>query len=84
MLGYGKVNYSRNAMKLNFFLNVLNGDATNLLPWIRPASPLPFNFKSQTYDCSVTCARSSTDQRRQLRRQLPPQQLISSIAPCRR
>ena len=31
MLGYVKVNYSKNAMKLNFFTNILNGDATNLL-----------------------------------------------------
>jgi outer membrane receptor protein involved in Fe transport len=50
ILGYGKVNYSRNAMKLNFFVNVLNGDATNLLAVNTSGQPLPFSFKSQTYD----------------------------------
>ena len=50
VLGYGKVNYSRNAMKLNFFVNILNGDATNLLAVDPTGQPLLFNFKSQTYD----------------------------------
>ncbi len=50
VLGYGKVNYSRNAMKLNFFVNLLDGDATNLLAVDATGQPLPFSFRSQTYD----------------------------------
>jgi outer membrane receptor protein involved in Fe transport len=50
VLGYGKVNYSNKAMKLNFFVNVLNGDATNLLAVDLHGQPLLFKFKSQTYD----------------------------------
>ncbi len=50
VLGYGKVNYSRNAMKLNFFVNILDGDATNLLAVGVTGQPLQFKFKSQTYD----------------------------------
>ena len=50
VLGYGKVNYSRNAMKLNVFVNLLDGDATNLLAVGVNGQPLVFKFKSQTYD----------------------------------
>ena len=50
VLGYGKVNYSKGAMKLNFFTNILNGDATNLLAVGLNGQPLNFVFKSNTYD----------------------------------
>ncbi|HEY0663607.1 MAG TPA: TonB-dependent receptor, partial [Thiobacillaceae bacterium] len=50
VLGYGKVNYSRGAMKVNFFTNILNGDATNLLAIGVDGKPLNFVFKSNTYD----------------------------------
>jgi outer membrane receptor protein involved in Fe transport len=50
VLGYGKVNYSKDAMKLNFFTNILNGDATNLLAVGLNGQPLNFIFKSNTYD----------------------------------
>ena len=50
VLGYGKVNYSKGAMKLNFFTNILNGDATNLLAVGLDGQPLDFIFKSNTYD----------------------------------
>jgi outer membrane receptor protein involved in Fe transport len=50
VLGYGKVNYSKDAMKLNFFTNILNGDATNLLAVDLNGQPLNFIFKSNTYD----------------------------------
>ena len=50
VLGYGKVNYSKGAMKLNFFTNILNGDATNLLAVGLNGQPLNFIFKSNTYD----------------------------------
>jgi outer membrane receptor protein involved in Fe transport len=50
VLGYGKVNFSKGATKLNFFTNILNGDATNLLAVDATGNPLNFVFKSQTYD----------------------------------
>src|SRR6476660_1326504 len=50
VLGYGKVNYTNKAMKLNFFVNLLNGDATNLLAVDLHGQPLLFQFKSQTSD----------------------------------
>ena len=50
VLGYGKVSYSRNAMKLNAFVNVLDGDATNLLAVDVTGAPLLFKFKSETFD----------------------------------
>lgn len=48
---YGKVNYLHGSFHLNFFANVLDGDAVNLLT--RDAAtgqPIDFIFKNQTYD----------------------------------
>lgn len=53
VLGYGKVNYSRGPLKANFFVNVLNGDATNLLSVDPLGNPVNLVFKSQTYDAEV-------------------------------
>ncbi len=50
ILGYVKANYSKKAMKLNFFTNLLDGDATNLLAVDVTGQPLLFKFQSQTYD----------------------------------
>jgi outer membrane receptor protein involved in Fe transport len=50
ILGYVKANYSKKALKVNFFTNILNGDATNLLAVDVNGQPLAFNFQSQTYD----------------------------------
>jgi iron complex outermembrane receptor protein len=50
LVSYTKANYSRNALKLNFFVNLLNGDATNLLARGPTGQLLPFDFKTQTYD----------------------------------
>jgi outer membrane receptor protein involved in Fe transport len=50
ILGYVKANYSRKAMKVNFFANILDGDATNLLAVDVTGHPLLFTFGSQTYD----------------------------------
>lgn len=50
-IGYGKVNYSRGALKLNAFANLVNAQAPNLL-LADPTTgrPLQLNFKTQTYD----------------------------------
>jgi len=50
ILGYVKANYSKKAMKVNFFANILDGDATNLLAVDVTGQPLLFGFASQTYD----------------------------------
>jgi outer membrane receptor protein involved in Fe transport len=53
VLAYGKVNFSRRAFKANFFLNVLNGSATNLLAVGPTGQQLAFDFKSQTFDVEL-------------------------------
>lgn len=47
---YGTVRYSRNAFKLNFFTNILNGDALGLLAIGLDGKPIPFKFDTKTYD----------------------------------
>jgi outer membrane receptor protein involved in Fe transport len=50
-MGYTKVNYSKAALKVNFFTNFTNSEAPNLLltdP--KTAKPLQLNFSTQTYD----------------------------------
>ena len=50
LLGYAKANYSRGAMKINFFTNLLDGEGTNLLAVDAQGQPILFLFKQQTYD----------------------------------
>lgn len=50
---YGTVRYSRNAFKLNFFTNILNGDALGLLAIGLDGKPIPFKFDTKTYDFEV-------------------------------
>jgi outer membrane receptor protein involved in Fe transport len=53
-MGYGKVNYRRGALKVNFFTNVIKAEAPNLLvadP--NTQKPLQLNFSTQTYDFEV-------------------------------
>jgi iron complex outermembrane receptor protein len=49
-LGYGKVNYTRGNLKLNFFTNVLDGEAPALLAIGPNGRPVEFSFQTQTYD----------------------------------
>jgi outer membrane receptor protein involved in Fe transport len=53
VLSYGKVNYSKGAFKANFFTNILNGSATNLLAFGPTGQQLAFDFKSKTFDFEV-------------------------------
>lgn len=50
-MGYGKVNYTRAALKVNFFTNFLNAEAPNLL-LTDPGTgkPLQLNFSTGTWD----------------------------------
>jgi iron complex outermembrane receptor protein len=49
-LGYATMRYSRNALRFNFFTNILNGDATALLSFGPDGLPIPFAFNTRTYD----------------------------------
>src|SRR5262249_46767114 len=53
-LAYGKLNYSKNALKVNFFGNFVDADAPNLLQIDADTlQPIQLNFKTQTYDFEV-------------------------------
>jgi iron complex outermembrane receptor protein len=50
-LGFGRVNYTRNALKLNFFANVLHADAPNMLfPDPATGKALQMTLTTKTYD----------------------------------
>src|SRR5437773_2594824 len=50
-MGFTKVNYSKAALRVNFFSNFVNAEAPNLL-LLDPATgkPLQLNFSTETYD----------------------------------
>jgi iron complex outermembrane receptor protein len=50
VLGYAKVNYSRAAQKINFFVNFLEGEAPALLSVDQANNPIVFTFSNQTFD----------------------------------
>ena len=52
--GYGKVNYSNGALRLQAFLNVLDGDAKNLLAVDTAGNPVNFIFKTKTFDVEMS------------------------------
>jgi outer membrane receptor protein involved in Fe transport len=57
-MGYGKVNYSRGALKLNLFENIVEADAPNLLlPDPRTLTPLLLSFKTKTFDLEIGHSR---------------------------
>ena len=49
-LSYGTVRYSRKALRLNFFTNILDGDATALLSVGLDGRQIPFIFNTKTFD----------------------------------
>src|SRR5262245_49947217 len=49
-MSYGKFNYNQNAFHVQAFLNVLNGNATNLLTVGPDALPIPLDFDTKTFD----------------------------------
>jgi iron complex outermembrane receptor protein len=53
-MGYGKVNYTRRGLHANFFSNVLDGDAANLLTRDVNFQPIGFDFSTRTYDFELT------------------------------
>ena len=57
-LGFGRVNYSRNAFKASFFINALSADAPNLMfPDPTTGKPLQLTLTTQTYDFEAGDAR---------------------------
>jgi outer membrane receptor protein involved in Fe transport len=57
-LAYGKVNYSRGTMKVNAFVNHLDGDATNRLSRDTAGTFIPFSFKNTTIDVEASDVRT--------------------------
>jgi iron complex outermembrane receptor protein len=57
VMAYGKVGYSRGALKIGTFVNIVDAEAPNLLiPDARTGRPLRLDFKSQTYDFEASHA----------------------------
>ena len=52
-MGYAKVNYLRDNWKVNFFANLLDGEAPALLAIGADGQPINFLFDTQTYDLEV-------------------------------
>jgi iron complex outermembrane receptor protein len=52
-VGYGTVRYTRNALKVSFFTNLLNGDASGLLAIGLDGKPILFKFNTRTYDVEL-------------------------------
>ena len=53
-MGYAKVNFKRRGLQANFFTNLLDGNASNLLTRDVNFQPIAFDFKTKTYDFEVT------------------------------
>lgn len=57
-LDYAKASWSRGSLNVNFFANLLDGSATNLLTVGIDGRPLEFIFESQTYNIDLVDSRS--------------------------
>jgi outer membrane receptor protein involved in Fe transport len=54
VMAYGKMAYTRGALRFGAFLNAVDAEAPNLLvPDPRTLQPLQLNFKSQTFDVEI-------------------------------
>ncbi len=56
--GYGKINYSKNAFRVQAFMNFLDGDANNLLSTDAAGTPINFIFKTKTFDLEAGDTRT--------------------------
>jgi iron complex outermembrane receptor protein len=52
-LGYAKVNYERDQWRVNFFTNLLDGEAPALLAVGTDGQPIDFFFDNKTYDVEI-------------------------------
>jgi outer membrane receptor protein involved in Fe transport len=53
-LKYGRMTYSRGTLKLQAFVNALDGDALVLLLYGSDGRPLDFRFENQAYDVEIS------------------------------
>lgn len=53
VLGYAKLNYQRDNWRINFFTNMLDGDAPALLAIGTTGQPIEFFFDNKTYDVEI-------------------------------
>lgn len=56
--GYAKANYSKNAFRLQAFMNYLDGDAVNLLAFDSAGLPVGFIFNAKTFDLEAGDTRA--------------------------
>ena len=54
VMGYGKVTFARKGFRANFFANLLDGDADNLLTRTPTNAPITFAFSQNTYDFDLS------------------------------
>ncbi len=52
--GYGKVNYSKGALRVQAFINALEGDATNLVAVDTVGVPVTLDFNTKTMDLEAS------------------------------
>jgi iron complex outermembrane receptor protein len=52
-LGYGRIGYSKGALKVGGFVNFLDAEAPNLLLRDPAGRPVQLNFKTQTFDFEI-------------------------------
>jgi outer membrane receptor protein involved in Fe transport len=53
-MGYGKINFNRQGLRVNAFMNLLDGNASNLLTRDVNFRPIAFDFKTKTFDVEIT------------------------------
>ncbi len=58
VMGYFQTAYTKGAMRAQFFTNVLNGDAANLLAIGADFKPIHFDFGTNTYDFEFSNAQT--------------------------
>ena len=56
--GYGKVNYGKGTFRAQAFVNVLSGDATNLISVDTAGAPVGLKFDTQTFDLEASDTRA--------------------------
>ena len=53
-MGYAKASYTRSGLRGSFFVNALDGEATNTLTRDVTGVPIGFDFRTNTYDFELT------------------------------
>jgi iron complex outermembrane receptor protein len=53
VMGYWKANYTRDAWRAQVFMNVLDGEAGNLVSVGLDGQPIPLNFNTKTFDAEI-------------------------------